>query len=261
MDDDTLRTDIGRYLRQQRALFGNRIMFDTPPVLAAVDVPAPPLVAPHAEEDAMASPRSTRLDTAWEHATTIDDMHALVRTCRQCPLGDTRTSFVFGTGNPHADIVLIGEAPGAEEDRQGEPFVGRAGQLLNKILQAINLERQDVYICNILKCRPPNNRDPLASETQQCEPFLHHQLKLIRPKAILALGRIAGQTLLKTNATLGALRSSVHTYQGIPMMVTYHPAALLRNPEWKRPTWEDVQKFRALYDELCGTPSPTPGTT
>jgi DNA polymerase len=149
--------------------------------------------------------------------------------------------------------VLIGEAPGADEDAQGEPFVGRAGQLLNKILEAIQFKREDVYICNILKCRPPNNRDPQPEEIHACEPHLWKQIELIQPKLILCLGRISAQVLLKTNASLTELRAKVHNYRGIPMMVTYHPAALLRNPHWKRPTWEDVQKFRKLYDELKTT--------
>ncbi|MBR9978678.1 MAG: uracil-DNA glycosylase [Bacteroidetes bacterium] len=174
----------------------------------------------------------------------------MIRECMNCALGESRNNVVFGVGNPAADIVIIGEAPGAEEDKKGEPFVGRAGQLLNKILEAVQLKREDVFICNILKCRPPGNRDPLASEVEQCEPYLHKQLALLQPKIILALGRIAAQTLLRTNASLTTLRASVHTYQGIPLMVTYHPAALLRNPNWKRPTWEDVQKFRALYDNI-----------
>jgi DNA polymerase len=160
---------------------------------------------------------------------------------------------VFGVGNPNADLVLVGEAPGADEDQQGEPFVGRAGQLLNKILEAINFKRDEVFICNILKCRPPNNRDPLPEEVASCEPYLWKQLELIRPKLILCLGRIAAQVLLKTNGSLSSMRGKVHDYRGIRLMVTYHPAALLRNPNWKRPAWEDVQQVRKLYDELTAS--------
>ncbi|MDH7516178.1 MAG: uracil-DNA glycosylase [Bacteroidota bacterium] len=188
---------------------------------------------------------------SWEQAESLDELYERIRTCRKCPLCETRTNFVFGTGSPHAGVVLIGEAPGAEEDLQGEPFVGRAGQLLNKILGAIGFRRDEVYICNILKCRPPNNRDPLPSEVEKCEPYLHRQLDLIRPRIILALGRIAAQTLLRTTDSLTVLRAGRHSYRGIPLVVTYHPAALLRNPGWKRPTWEDVQRFRSLYDGLC----------
>jgi uracil-DNA glycosylase family 4 len=189
----------------------------------------------------------------WVSASTLDDLNGQICECLKCPLGNTRTKFVFGVGNPNADVVVIGEAPGADEDAQGEPFVGRAGQLMNKILEAIQFKRDDVYICNILKCRPPNNRDPLAEEIDFCEPYLWKQLEIIKPKMILCLGRIAGQSLLKTNDTLSALRGKFFDYRGIKLMVTYHPAALLRNPNWKKPAWEDVQLFRKTYDEMKST--------
>jgi uracil-DNA glycosylase len=186
----------------------------------------------------------------WVSSSTLDDLNGQICECLKCSLGNTRTKFVFGVGNPKADVVVIGEAPGADEDAQGEPFVGRAGQLMNKILEAIQFKRDDVYICNILKCRPPNNRDPLAEEIDFCEPYLWKQLEIIKPKMILCLGRIAGQSLLKTNDTLSALRGKFFDYRGIKLMVTYHPAALLRNPNWKKPAWEDVQLFRKTYDEM-----------
>ncbi len=188
----------------------------------------------------------------WVAAQTLDELNSLICNCTKCPLGFTRTKFVFGVGNPKAEIVIVGEAPGADEDAQGEPFVGRAGQLLNKILEAIRFKREEVYICNILKCRPPNNREPQPEEIDACEPHLWRQLEIIKPKLILCLGRVAAQVLLKTNASLGQLRGKVHAYHGIKLMVTYHPAALLRNPNWKRPTWEDVQVFRKMYDEMKG---------
>jgi DNA polymerase len=168
----------------------------------------------------------------------------------KCPLGATRTRFVFGTGNAHATLMLIGEAPGADEDAQGEPFVGRAGQLLNKILEAIGFRREDVYICNILKCRPPGNRKPAAEEVDLCLPYLRKQIALVNPAVILCLGLTAAENLLGTSESLTRLRGRVLDYQGIPLMVTYHPAALLRNPNWKRPTWEDVQAVRKLHDDL-----------
>lgn len=186
----------------------------------------------------------------WVSAKSLDELNAMICNCTKCPLGHTRTKFVFGVGNPQADIVVVGEAPGADEDAQGEPFVGRAGQLLNKILEAIHFKREEVYICNILKCRPPNNRDPLAEEVDSCEPHLWKQLEILKPKMILCLGRIAGQTLLRTTDTLTNLRGKIHDYRGVKLMVTYHPAALLRNPNWKKPAWEDVQLFRKLYDEM-----------
>jgi uracil-DNA glycosylase len=162
---------------------------------------------------------------------------------------------VFGIGNPAADLMLIGEAPGEREDLQGEPFVGKAGQLLNKILKAIGFEREQVYIANILKHRPPNNRDPLPEERLKSLPFLEKQIDLINPKLILCLGRISAQTLLETSAPMKDLRGRFHPYRGrYELMVTYHPAALLRNPNWKRGTWEDVQLLRKRYDELGGEP-------
>jgi len=191
-----------------------------------------------------------KIDPHWYESDSLQALDARISKCMKCPIGSTRKNFVFGVGNRNAKLVLIGEAPGADEDEQGEPFVGRAGQLLNKILAAVQLRREDVYICNILKCRPPNNRDPLPEEVDACEPFLKKQLEIIKPKIIMCLGRIAGQTLLKTNATLSELRNNIYVYQGIKVLVTFHPAALLRNPNWKRPAWEDVQKMRRMYDEI-----------
>ncbi len=166
------------------------------------------------------------------------------------PLDEARLNPVFGVGDPEADLMVIGEAPGADEDRQGEPFVGRAGQLLNQILEAIGFARSDVYIANILKSRPPNNRDPLPAEVEAHIPILYKQLSLIRPRIILCVGKTAGNSLLGRKGSLKSLRGTFHDYHGIPVMVTYHPAALLRNPQWKRPTWEDVQKLRAMFDKL-----------
>lgn len=186
----------------------------------------------------------------WIHANSLFELDGMINTCTKCSLGNTRIKFVFGVGNPKAEVVVVGEAPGADEDEQGEPFVGRAGQLLNKILEAIQFKREEVYICNILKCRPPNNRDPQSEEIDCCEPYLWKQLQIIKPKIILCAGRIAGQSLLKTNSSLTQLRGKVHDYRGIPLMVTYHPAALLRNPNWKRPCWEDIQMLKKLYDEM-----------
>jgi DNA polymerase len=186
----------------------------------------------------------------WVQATTLVQLDSMINTCLKCSLGHTRTNFVFGVGSPAAKLVLIGEAPGADEDAQGEPFVGRAGQLLNKILEAINFRREDVYICNILKCRPPNNREPQPDEVELCEPYLWRQIDIIKPKLILCLGRVAAQALLKTNESLSDMRGKVYRYRDTPVLVTYHPAALLRNPNWKRPAWEDVQKARKMHDEL-----------
>ncbi len=188
----------------------------------------------------------------FEKAETLDELYDKIHTCTKCPLSESRTNFVFGTGNPNADVMLIGEAPGAEEDKQGIPFVGRAGKLLNDILKAIHFAREEVYIANILKCRPPNNRDPQPSEVEKCKPHLEKQIDLIQPKVILCLGRVAAIELLGKKLTLTKLREQVHEFNGIKVMATYHPAALLRNPNWKKGCWEDVKKFRKLYDDLVG---------
>ncbi|MCA1901294.1 MAG: uracil-DNA glycosylase [Candidatus Hydrogenedens sp.] len=175
-----------------------------------------------------------------------------VKKCVKCPLHTERTQTVFGTGNPQAKLVFVGEAPGAEEDRQGLPFVGRAGQLLTDIIvKGMKMRREDVYICNVLKCRPPENRDPNPMEVFHCEPYLLEQLRLIKPKVICALGRIAAQTLLKTDAPTNELRGKWHNYHGIPLRVTYHPAYLLRNPKDKVKTWTDIQEIiKLLNDEI-----------
>ena len=164
-------------------------------------------------------------------------------SCQLCSLGKTRHNLVFGSGNPRAQVVFVGEAPGADEDQQGLPFVGRAGQLLTNIIKAMGLERKDVYICNILKCRPPQNRNPLPEEIQACEPFLKNQLRIIAPSIICALGSFAAKTLLKTEVPITALRGRFHSYEGIKLMPTYHPAYLLRNPAAKKFVWEDVQRI------------------
>ena len=177
----------------------------------------------------------------------LTDYFNKIRDCEECQLSESRTNFVFGTGNPDADIVFVGEAPGKNEDLQGIPFVGRAGKLLDKILEAIQLSRKDVFILNVLKCRPPNNRDPLSSEVEKCEPYLKKQLDILNPKLIVCLGRISGKTLLRLDMSLGKMRENIHSYNGIDAMVTYHPAALLRNPNLKKAAWEDFQMIRDKY--------------
>ena len=184
-------------------------------------------------------------DTGILDVTSLDwsELAQQVSNCQLCELHATRKQAVFGVGNQQADWLIIGEAPGADEDRQGEPFVGRAGQLLNAMLKAIGLTREQVYIANILKCRPPNNRDPKPEEAACCSPYLQRQIELIQPKMILALGRIAAQRLLQTNTSLARLRGQVHTLETSqsPVIVTYHPAYLLRSPAEKRKAWEDLQ--------------------
>jgi DNA polymerase len=215
--------DVRRYLRQTKELFGDELYLNL-------------------------QPQSPLLDESFD--TNLAAFEQEICTCQKCPLGQTRNKFVFGVGDPNASLLLVGEAPGAEEDRLGEPFVGRAGKLLDKILAAIDRNRhKDVYICNVLKCRPPNNRDPLRAEVDQCEPYLLHQIHLIKPKLIVALGRVAGQTLLNVDKSLKSLRNIFHDYHGTPLMVTYHPAALLRNQDLKRPTWEDFKTIKDFLEQ------------
>ncbi|MFL5621025.1 MAG: uracil-DNA glycosylase family protein [Gemmatimonadaceae bacterium] len=188
------------------------------------------------------------IPSAIEKLDTLEEIAKKVAKCTRCPLYETATNGVPGEGNPKAKLVCVGEAPGAKEDETGRPFVGQAGQLLTKILAAIDLTREQIFIVNVLKHRPPGNRNPRPEEVEACSPYLIRQLELIKPKVIVAFGTFAAQTLLNTKTPLGQLRGLVHKYHGIPLVVTYHPAALLRNPAWKRPTWEDVKLARRILD-------------
>ncbi len=180
----------------------------------------------------------------------LEEVREELGDCRRCKLHSTRTNIVFGAGTPEARLVFVGEGPGRDEDLQGKPFVGLAGQLLTKIIQAIQLTREEVYIANIIKCRPPGNRNPEPDEIRACEPFLIKQLQAIRPQLICALGTFAAQTLLKTEEKISLLRGRFHQYQGIPLMPTYHPAYLLRNPQFKRDVWEDMKKIKKECDRF-----------
>lgn len=206
---------------------------------------APPIPGPGI---AVVPPEPTLLGNDLHLLKSLDAVAERIRTSYCCELCPHRTNAVPGEGNPKARLVLVGEAPGATEDATGRPFVGQAGQLLDSILEAIELPRETVFITNIVKCRPPQNRKPLPDEVAACMPYLHRQLELIRPEVILALGGTAAESLLGVKKTLGELRNKVHTYGGIPLVVTYHPAALLRNPNWKKPTWDDVRIARQLLD-------------
>lgn len=189
---------------------------------------------------------------AASHLVTLDAVANAIAACKACSLWTTATKSVPGHGNPQAKFVCVGEAPGATEDATGLPFVGRAGDLLTKILEAVQFKREDVFICNVLKHRPPGNRNPEPAEIAACSPFLMQQLALLKPHVILALGTFAAQTLLQTKEPIGRLRGQIHRFHGVPLVVTYHPAALLRNPNWKRPTWEDVQLARRVFDSASG---------
>ena len=207
---------------------------ESPAALSAVPAPAAPVGAAEA-------------DIVWA------ELAAKVRACTLCGLHGSRTQTVFGVGRRDAPLFVIGEAPGADEDRQGEPFVGRAGQLLNEMLRSIGLPRGDVYIANILKCRPPNNRDPEPSESASCTPYLEQQIELVRPRVLLAVGRIAAQWLLQTDTPIGRLRGRAVSYgaRSIPLVVTYHPAYLLRSPLEKAKAWTDL----CLVKDLLSRPS------
>ncbi len=187
-------------------------------------------------------------------ASALDEIASRVASCTRCRLCEGRTKTVFGSGDPRAQLMFIGEGPGAEEDRQGVPFVGRAGELLTKIIQAIELSREQVYIANIVKCRPPGNRDPQPDEVAACRGYLERQIEIVRPRVLVALGRIAAQTLLGNEDPIGRMRGRWVRVFGVPTMVTYHPAALLRNPALKRPTWEDMQEVRNRLRESELTP-------
>lgn len=244
MNNENSFDKASRYLKQQKDLFGDILYknLGNETISKQTEQSVPQTIT-----DDMTMVNGIKAD--WQQSASLFDLQSAICNCTQCPLGQTRNKFVFGVGNPNADIMVIGEAPGADEDAQGEPFVGRAGQLLTKILQAIQFEREHVFIANILKCRPPGNRTPIPSEVEQCEPFLHKQIQLIKPKFILAVGLTAANTLLKSKYKMADIRGKIFDYQGVKMLVTYHPAALLRNPEWKKFTWEDVQLLRRLYDE------------
>lgn len=183
------------------------------------------------------------------HLPTLDAVREVALGCPRCRLAETRGHVVFGEGNPDADVLVVGEAPGAEEDRTGRPFVGRAGKLLDLLLGSVGLSREAVYICNVLKCRPPGNRNPQPDEVEACSPYLLRQVELVKPRVIAAFGTFAAQTLLGTTTPIGKLRGRVHDYHGLPLVATYHPAALLRTAAWVRPTWDDLQRLRAVLDQ------------
>ena len=226
-----------------------------PPPLDAEELmpKPPPALTPHAPVAppglVVGAAEGERTSGAIGAATDLAQLAELIRRCTRCDLSKTATNAVPGEGNPNAGFMCVGEAPGAQEDATGRPFFGQAGQLLTKILQAVNLSREEVFILNVLKHRPPGNRNPLPEEVSACRPYLVRQVELVAPKVILALGTFAAQSLLETKLSIGKLRGSVHRYHGIPVIVTYHPAALLRNPAWKRPTWEDVQLARRILDD------------
>ena len=263
MPDSTPVDDFRQWL-QQRIEAGERISLaarlqdgEQPPAAAAARIdkatppaataPAASAATPPAASAAGPGPTSSVEDS-------LEKIAAEVRACTRCRLHETRTQAVPGVGPDTAGLVFIGEGPGADEDRKGEPFVGRAGQLLTRIIESVQLRREDVFISNIVKCRPPNNRDPRPDEVAACEPFLKRQLAALQPNTICALGRHAAITLLHKQDSMARLRTGEHFYEGVRVFPTYHPAALLRNPQWKRPVWEDIQSIRRHYDSASENP-------
>jgi uracil-DNA glycosylase len=219
----------------------------------------PPVVTPKASASPAA--HKIRVDTSLFAETpatgeSLDDIRAELKDCRRCKLAPTRTNLVFGSGNPHAELMFVGEAPGADEDAQGLPFVGRAGQLLTKIIEAMGLRRDEVFICNILKCRPPGNRNPESEEIACCEQFLFRQIAAVKPKVICALGTFGAQTLLRTTEPISRLRGQLIDYRGAKLMATFHPAYLLRNPNEKRKVWEDMQIIRDYLRSMHASKNP-----
>jgi DNA polymerase len=222
------------------------------PIDAATPLTLPgfePPATPRAAAAAVPIPAPVRLAPRSDLPGTLAEVKALVDTCRLCPLCETRTRTVFSDGTDKARLMFVGEAPGRDEDLQGVPFVGRAGQLLTKMIEAIQMKRGDVYIANVLKCRPPENRTPVPSEVEKCIPYLEQQIALVRPDLIVALGLSAAQGLLGTKASMGALRGRTFEYKGVPLVATYHPAALLRNPGLKKDAWVDLQRVRDMLHD------------
>ncbi|PKL86313.1 MAG: uracil-DNA glycosylase [Ignavibacteriae bacterium HGW-Ignavibacteriae-1] len=256
-----IKNGLIEYMKFNAELYGNGLLLDN---MVGIEFKAPETKIAQKEilkEEVIIKPKiqstlppqatesKLSIGSKWKFAATLDELDSQINTCVECPLGATRIKFVFGTGNPNADIMVIGEAPGADEDEQGKPFVGRAGQLLTKILESINLSREEVFIANIIKCRPPGNRRPVKEEVDKCELYLKKQIDLIKPAFILSLGLTSVDTLLKKTHKMSEIRGKVLDYHNIKMITTYHPAALLRNPNWKQFVWDDVRFLRKLYDE------------
>lgn len=245
---NNLLPDVIAFLDWYKTVYGNEIYsdysFDVSSLASILN--EEPLQTPIEIPVKSEMPAVALKDEALIHQDNpeLKNFYHQINKCTKCALGLTRKNFVFGMGNPNAEIMFIGEAPGQDEDIKGLPFVGKAGRLLDKMLFALGMKRDEVYIANVLKCRPPNNRDPLPDEVLHCEPYLAEQIKIIKPKVIVALGRIAAQVLLKNDESLGNLRHTEHSYEKIPFIVTYHPAALLRNPGWKTKAWSDLKKIK-----------------
>jgi len=231
------------FLEWYRQVYGDKLLLNGQTGVFNEQLPetaAPVVSKPEPDTDSVLSQTSIADDPL------LLSFYEEIHQCQNCPLGQTRLNFVFGSGRTQSEIMFIGEAPGKDEDETGLPFVGRAGQLLTLMLRAINLSRDEVYIANILKCRPPGNRDPHPQEIQACDSHLRRQIELVQPKLLVALGRISGQALTGQEKTLRELRQTVFTFNNLPLVITYHPAALLRNPQWKAETWQDLRRIRKI---------------
>jgi DNA polymerase len=240
---EELATELRKHLAWQET-DGTRVL------LKDVAAPAPPPQAQAPSQGQAQAPEKAPAPQPAGERKTLDEIRRELGDCKRCKLCNGRTQIVFGVGNPRAELVFVGEGPGADEDAQGIPFVGKAGQLLTKMIEAMQFKRDDVYICNVVKCRPPNNRNPEPDEIEACEPFLKAQLKSIQPKVIVALGKFAAQTLLRVETPITRLRGQWRTYEGVPLMPTFHPAYLLRQPDEKRLAWMDLQEVMKRFGRM-----------
>jgi len=241
--------ELRRHLAWQES-DGTRTLLRDPTIKAAAQVPSPPpgeRVRERGQPEAVLKSAPTLATTLTTTFTTLDEVRTDLGDCKRCKLCNGRKQIVFGSGNPKAELVFVGEGPGAEEDKQGVPFVGEAGKLLTKMIEAMKFSRDTVYICNVVKCRPPNNRNPEPDEIQACEPFLKAQLAVIKPKVIVALGKFAAQTLLRDDTPITRMRGQWRSYEGIELMPTYHPAYLLRQPDEKKKAWMDLQEVMRKF--------------
>jgi len=242
-----LRNQLVNYLKFYRNVYSDSLSIDTSEFkvnytiadtnLEKKDISSNPI--------SVKKPMNNKNIKEIKNTNSLDQLKLLVESCKLCGLHKSRINTVFGAGSDRSKLVIIGEAPGAEEDKTGLPFVGRSGKLLTKMLEAIGIKREDVFICNVLKCRPPNNRDPKSDEIKQCSMYLDKQLEILKPKYILTLGRIAAKRILEKDLSMKDFRKEIHSYNNIPVMVTYHPSALLRNPKWKYAAWEDLKNLRS----------------
>ncbi|WP_456438868.1 uracil-DNA glycosylase [Caldithrix abyssi] len=252
MNEKELIEHIEQFFRWYRQVYDSELILEHPVTRVSTSEPSDLAVQKGRQGQAQTQTISRRAVQYRQTSPELQAFYEEIKDCQQCELHKTRKNFVFGYGNAQAEVMFVGEAPGREEDEQGLPFVGAAGKLLDKMFSSIGLSRDSVYIANVLKCRPPDNRDPRPDEIARCEPYLIKQIEMIKPKLIVALGRFAAQSLLRLEQPLGVMRDGDHRYQNIPVIVTYHPAALLRNPALKQKAWQDLKKIKRFLDARTG---------